>query len=221
MAMSKAELKNAFREAASYEFREIPQDDSQIQYEFSAAFEERMEKIIKKDRTFFWKFVNTASKRAAVVAVVCMALLLTACSVPAIREPIVRFIVEVFDWGDHYTFEGDTTDTISKEYEMSFVPEGFALTDTFEDVTAIVRTYKNENGDMIRYTQSITDGTWLAVDNEHSEHTILEIAGNETHFYIQGGISTAMWSEDSYMFKIVYHGYVAEDVLIKMVESVE
>lgn len=38
MAMTKAELKNAFREAASYELREIPRDDSQIQHEFSPEF---------------------------------------------------------------------------------------------------------------------------------------------------------------------------------------
>lgn len=221
MAMSKAELKNAFREAASYEFREIPQNDSQIQYEFSASFEERMEKIIKKDRSFFWKFVNTASKRAAVVAVVCMALILTACSVPAIREPIVRFIVEIFDGGNVYDFEGDITDTISQKYEMTFVPDGFTLIDTFACDGGITYTYENESGKKILFDQAITDGTFLSVDNENGTYKIIEVAGHETHLYFRGTTSVAFWIEDVYFFQITSNDSITEETLIKMVESVE
>lgn len=50
MAMSKSELLNAFREAASFEFREIPRDDSQIQHKFSAEFEKKMEQLLKKEK---------------------------------------------------------------------------------------------------------------------------------------------------------------------------
>lgn len=48
MAMTKQELFQAFREAASLEFAHIPRDDSQIQYVFSDDFEKRMKALIEQ-----------------------------------------------------------------------------------------------------------------------------------------------------------------------------
>lgn len=221
MAMTKSELKNAFREAASYEFSEIPQNDSEIAYECSSAFEEKLDKLIKKNQKFTWRMVNTFEKRAACFAAVFVMLCLTACSVPAIRESIVNFIIEKTDISNDYEFEGNITDTISREYEMTYIPEGFTLTDTFRSDPGITKTYENEAGDRIRFSQIITDGGWLSVDSERSEFKILEVAGNETHLYTWDGISFAMWSEDSYLFEISYHGTISEEDLIKLIESVE
>ena len=221
MAMSKAELQKAFREAASFEFAEIPRDDMQIQYEFSAAFETKMERLLQKEKKFTWRFVNTAAKRAAVAVAVCMLLILTACSVPAIREPIVRFIVEIFDGGNVYDFEGDITDTISQKYEMTFVPDGFTLIDTFACDGGITYTYENESGKKILFDQAVTDGTSLSVDNENGTYKIIEVAGHETHLYFRGTTSVAFWIEDVYFFQITSNDSITEETLIKMVESVE
>lgn len=48
MSMNKQELFQAFREAASMEFAEVPRDDSQINYIFSADFEDRMNSLIRQ-----------------------------------------------------------------------------------------------------------------------------------------------------------------------------
>jgi len=48
MSMNKQELFQAFREAASMEFAEIPRDDSQIQHIFSADFEDKMNILIRQ-----------------------------------------------------------------------------------------------------------------------------------------------------------------------------
>uniref|UniRef100_UPI004056E156 hypothetical protein n=1 Tax=Agathobacter sp. TaxID=2021311 RepID=UPI004056E156 len=48
MSMSKQELFQAFREAASMEFAEIPRDNSQIKFVFSKDFENRMNSLIKQ-----------------------------------------------------------------------------------------------------------------------------------------------------------------------------
>lgn len=96
MSMTKAELKNAFREAAAYEFRDIPHDESLIQYEFSAEFEKKMSKLINRQKKKTWHWVNTAPKRIALIAAVAIMLFTTACSVPEIREPVVKFFSEVY-----------------------------------------------------------------------------------------------------------------------------
>lgn len=50
MAMTKIDLMNAFREAASYEFRDIPKNDFQIQHEFSLSFLSKMERILSQEQ---------------------------------------------------------------------------------------------------------------------------------------------------------------------------
>lgn len=221
MSMTKAELKNAFREAASYEFREVPRDDSQIQHEFSPEFEQKIAKLIRKEKEFFWHFVNTASKRVAVIAAVLVMLLTTACSVEAIREPIVRFLIEVYESFTEYTFEGEKSETITKEYQMSTVPEGFTQTDYFKDDAGITTTYKNEQGDMIRFSQTITSGTDITIDGEHAKTKVVDVSGREVQLYLREDISVAFWIEDIYVLKIVYHGNISEQGLVDIVNTIE
>lgn len=49
MTITKKELLQAFREAASMEFEDIPRDNSQIQHIFSEDFEDRMNHLLKKE----------------------------------------------------------------------------------------------------------------------------------------------------------------------------
>lgn len=220
MAMTKAELKNAFREAASYEFREIPRDDSQIQHEFSPEFERKIEKLIRKEKKFLWHFVNTASKRVAVIAAVFVMLFTTACSVEAIREPIVRFLIEVYESFTEYTFEGDKSDTITKEYQISKVPEGFTQTEYLKADTGITTTYKNTYSDIIRFSQTITDDTNLFIDGENGNEKVLEISGREIHLYVRESFIHAMWIEDGYLLEIVCHGDFTEQDVKNLIESI-
>ena len=48
MSINKQELFQAFREVASLEFAEVSRDDSQINYTFSADFEDRMNFLIRQ-----------------------------------------------------------------------------------------------------------------------------------------------------------------------------
>lgn len=220
MSMTKAELKNAFREAASYEFREIPRDDSQIQHEFSPEFERKMAKLIRKEKRVFWHFVNTASKRVAVIAAVLVMLLTTACSVEAIREPIVRFLIEVYETFTEYTFEGEKSDTITKEYQISTVPEGFTQTEYLKADTGITTTFKNTYSDIIRFSQTITDDTNLFIDGENGNEKVLEISDREIHLYVRERFIHAMWIENGYLLEIVCHGAFTEQDVKNLIESI-
>lgn len=220
MSMTKAELKKAFREAASYEFRDVPRDDSLIQHEFSPEFERKIEKLIRKEKTFFWHFVNTASKRVAVIAVVLVMLFTTACSMEAIREPIVRFLIEVYESFTEYRFEGEKSGTITKEYTMTTVPEGYEETDYLKDEVGITTTYENSYGNMIRFSQTITDETYLSIDGEYAETEVRDVSGREVHLYLRDGISVAFWIEDTYLLKIVCHGSFTEQDIIDIIESI-
>lgn len=221
MSMTKDELKNAFREAASYEFHDIPCDDSLIQHEFSPEFEQKMEKLIRQEHSFFWHFINTTSKRIAVFAVVFIMLFTTACSVDSIREPIVHFLITIYETFTEYTFEGENSEMITQEYQITSIPTGFIQTDCFKDDTGIVTTYENELGDKIRFSQTITAQTDITVDIEHAETEIVDVSGREVQLYLRENISVAFWIENNYLLKIVCHGNFNAEDIIDIINTIE
>lgn len=224
MAMSKAELQKAFREAASFEFAEIPRDDMQIQYEFSAAFETKMERLLQKEKKFTWRLVNTAAKRAAVAIAVCMVLILTACSVPAIRDPIINFIIEVFDIDIRYSYDNNAPDGITTEYHLSYVPSGFMEVDTLQVAGYIEVDYKDENGNMIEFSQTNGDTT-RTVDTEYVQSKTLDVNGREVHLHYyndqKNDLILALWIENSYYFEVLCVGDFDEQTVIEIVSNVK
>lgn len=221
MSMTKAQLKNAFREAAAYEFRDILRDESLIQYEFSAEFEKKMNKLISSQKKKTWHWVNTAPKRIALIAAVAIMLFTTACSVPEIREPVVEFVTEVYETFREFFFEADDTAVITQKYGLTALPNGFEKIDTLENDTVIITTYENTNGDVISFTQNASDKATTFVDAEHGEYNILNVADYEVHIYTREGIIHAVWGYDTYLFEIICYGDFNEQDMIDMIESVK
>ena len=220
MSMTKAELKKAFREAASYEFRDVPCNDSQIQHTFSPEFEQRIAKLIQKEKSVFWHFVNTASKRVAAIIIVLVMLFTTACSVKAIREPLVRFLTEVHETFTEYFFDGEKTTAITDKYHISVIPNGFTEESVFETDTATTVVYKNTQGNTIHFAQAVTEGTTVYLDTEKADSKTIAVAEYEVQLYSQDGGLFAMWTHDGYYFEIVCYGDFGEDDMINLIHSV-
>lgn len=220
MAMTKVELMSAFREAATYEFRDIPRDDSQISHQFSEAFENKIAKLIHKEKSFFWHIVNTASKRAAVIVLVLVMLFTTACSVKAIREPIVRFLTEVYETFTEYFFEGEKTSVISEQYYISAIPDGFVEESAYETDTTINIVYRSGENNTIHYTQAVTDETTIYLDTEKADSKTITVSEYEVHLYTQEGVLYAMWTSNGYYFEIICYGDFSEDDIVGLIQSV-
>lgn len=220
MSMTKAELKKAFREAASYEFRDIPFNDSQIQHTFSPEFEQRIAKLIQNEKSVFWHFVNTASKRAAAIIIVLVMLFTTACSVKAIREPLVRFLTEVHETFTEYFFDGEKTTSITEKYQLSVIPNGFTEESVFETDTVTTIVYKNAQGNEIHFAQAVTDETTIYLDTEKANSKTITVSEYEVQLYSQDGVSFAMWTHDGYYFEIVCYGDFSEDDIVSLIHSV-
>ena len=90
-------LKTALREAASREFAGMPQSDDDITYTFSPRFTRRMNRLAKAEKNWLWRMTSTASKRAAAAGIAMILIALTACSIPAIREPVAAFFKGTYE----------------------------------------------------------------------------------------------------------------------------
>lgn len=168
MSMSKSKFKNAFREVVSSEFAHIPCDEGSIDYTFSERFNKKMDKLIKAQRKSYYFLINTAAKRVAVIFVAFLTMFTASMSVKAIREPVINFVVEVYESFTRYFFDGDTTDNIDKVYTITDLPSGFTEFNKFENETNITTVYQNSNGNIIEFTQGISDNTTFNIDTENS-----------------------------------------------------
>ena len=151
MSMSREEFKAAFREVVSSEFAHIPTDESSIDFTFSEKFIKRMDKLIRAQRKSYYKFINTAAKRAAVIFAAIITLFTASLSVKAIREPVVRFVKRVYETFIHYSYTGDKTEKIEREYTITNLPYGFKQTNKIENDVSITTEFKDDLGNVIEF----------------------------------------------------------------------
>lgn len=132
MSMTRSEFNETFRSVISEEFADIP-PESEIQYEFSKEFLDKMQKLIngteddthkaqKKHRS------SVAIKRIVALAAALIVLFAGIMSVGAVREPVVNFIVKTYEGFKRVLFSGDSLTEIDHVYAFAEVPEGFVET---------------------------------------------------------------------------------------------
>ena len=222
MAITKTEFKKAFREIVSLEFSHIPTDENSIEYTFSEKFIKKMNKLIKAQKKSYWRFINTTSKRVAIILLSIFTIFSTAFSVKAIREPILNFIKQVYESFTHYSFEGDTTRTIAKEYIITYIPDGFEQTNKLKNDYSINTTYENPSGDIIEFSQKITEKHSGAFKNNENT-TISKITVNsiEIELYEWYDIKNAIWIYDGYHFELNCYGNVDLNTIKEIIQSVK
>ena len=205
MLMSKDDFKKAFREAISSEFSQIPCDEDSIDFTFSERFNKKMSKLIKSQKKSYYFLINTASKRVAVLLLAVLTLFTASMSIKAIREPVVKFIVEVYESFTRYFFEGDTADEIDKEYTITKLPIGYSETNKFKGRNSITTIYEDENGNKIEFIQGISNNTEFNLDFEHSNVQTIYIDNEKIELYEWDEMSCAFWTKDGYVFNLIYN----------------
>ena len=220
LSMSREEFKAAFREVVSSEFAQIPTDEDSIDFTFSEKFIKRMDKLIRAQRKSYYKFINTAAKRAAVIFAAIITLFTASLSVKAIREPVVRFIRQVYETFIHYTFEGEIQPKIKKEFFIKTLPDGFIQHDKIESDLAITTIYVNDNN-TIKFTQQSTNNANHFFDNESGTLTKVTISGINVDIYESENIKHAVWTDEGYFFKLTCIGEINIDSVTMMIESIQ
>ena len=221
MAITRNEFLEALRRVVSAEFEQIPKKEEEIDYTFSPRFMKRMLRLFRNRKKLCWRFVNTGAKRVAVIFIAAALVFATACSFKPIREPIMRFITEIYETFTAYFFEGDTVDVIEKEYTLEEPPEGFAEVDKVVSETLITTTYENGKGDVITITQMPTDESRIALDREMESAVTETVDGIEVILYDLGKRKQVMWIKDYYYFQISCKGEVDLEILKDLVTKLK
>lgn len=187
--------------------------------------EAKMQKLIAKERKFYYYWINTLGKRvAAIILAIILCLTTVTFSVRALREPVVRFIVETFEKFSNVIFVNDKSqddinaDLILEKMNPTYIPNGFMEEATFDDAMGYQVIYSNGT-ETIMYMQAINKEGVLQANTENVEYEEFNINGYDAIYYFNKGTNTIVISGEKYIF--TFESTIEKDELTKMAESIE
>ena len=222
-----ATLKAALKEVCYLELEDIPSEEvlsADDTLTFSATFERRMKKLIRRaDHPIRHRVAQAA-------ACLLLAVLLSGCTVLAIspeaREAFVGWVREVSEVWFVYHYTGETQDTPTDVvYCPTWVPDGYSQALVPELSGQVNILYKDDEGHMMLFAYSNSSSTLylgsVGSDVVPSKVTINDISAD---FYLDADDTQAnylVWinPENDIIFWI--GGNFSKDIMIRIAESVE
>lgn len=222
MAMTKAEVRRAFREAMAADYADIPAKED-IDHVFSPAFYAKMDALIAEQKRGSWRLLSRQSRRALVAAAILAASLLLVACTPKLREAVSELVVTVYE--TFVRFTSDSTDgqlraEIETVYEFVPVPDGFEIvSQAKENPYHIETTYIDSSGNRIDLHQFIVTFSGGITDAEKSDSFSKMISGISVWFSSTDDLQTATFIYDGYRFAIRCIGMTSQTEFEALVES--
>ena len=159
-------------------------------------------------------------KMKRIVAIlIAAALLLTSCAVifrNEIREVFEEFFVKLT-----YSGDGMGSDTIEEVYELTYLPEGYSLTDKNVRPLHIKWEYTNEDNNMIKFEQRVLDTSKFTVDSESGYSEIKEIEEYDVYYRKNSKQHFYVWNENKYSFCLISDLKISDDVLVEIINGIK
>ncbi len=200
-------------EAVNLEYIDIPNpDELEYGYRFSAAFENKMKKLInkserlKKESDIKYIHIGKRSfrKTAVLIAVIIMIMTLVAC---AVRLVVIWNETDNKEQGTlDVTFEvqGDV-DTKNIEFIYPEVPEGFEIVKEHKSDQLLGIEYANSKGEIIIYSQCKgLENMGMSIDNDDEGFFEAEVNGHKAYARKdekQGNF--LIWSDGTFFYSII------------------
>lgn len=227
--MFSAKEKTVIYEAFDLYYKEycktLPTKEELSHVEIPNQLDAKMQKLIARERKFYYYWLNTVGKRvAAIILVIVLSLTTITFSVKALREPFVRFIIETFEKFSSIIVVNDKNeDDIVVDYSFekinpTYIPNGFMEEATSDDAMGYQVIYSSGN-ETIMYMQALNSEGILQANTENITYKDIEINGYAAISYSNKQTNTIVVSGDKYIFTV--EGTIEIEELIKISESIE
>ena len=217
--MTREEFKEALRIVASQEFADIPLNPPE--HVFSQKYERKMKRLLDSLNKHGRAPLSILHKTALIAAACLIIFIASVTQIKAIREPLIEFIMKIYETFIDVDFTGNGPAFIVQEYQLNYVPEEYALTDKRASSNSIYYQYKNPSNNAIIFIQELLLNKQAFIDNEHGEITNILVADKEVLVYKSDFSIAAYWSQDGYYMKLTCIGDFDEATIISMIESVK
>lgn len=218
-------LKKALDIIAKEQATEFPSAEECAYVTFSAEFENKMQKLIKRQSKPYYYLINTVGKRVACIVI---AALITLSSitfgVKAIREAVIEFIVETFEKFSIVGFdEEDTQDNnnfIETYYAPTYIPDGYELKIDEKLLTYQSIRYESKNN-YILFRQNLLHTKATYLDTEDASYEEVSVLGKKAFYTVKEKIALLYWNDSKYSLLIQTESDLEKEELIKIAESIK
>lgn len=232
--MTRSIFESALLDAVLEDFADIPENEDDIDWEFSPQFLEKMEALIRKTKRRTWRYVNTTAKRVLLVAIISVLLACSAMAIPGVRNAVIRFFATEKGPKFEFTFDAaqsaNVPERIETVYFPAYIPEGYHKLETFWLIDPSLISVAWENGEhakeYIMYAQRCLPkspdpiGFALNADNAETQTLIL---GDYEVFYVHhlGAEQTYSWTNDEYFFSMNFPEHMSQEEMQKIFFSIQ
>ena len=183
-----------------HELMQLPaESELQEVLSLSQAFARRMEKLW---RSTVSKTTRRKTKQILLVAILA-AMMASVMSVQAIREPVVNFLMDIYDRCTDIIFQTSANEAVEEiDFYVPAPPAGYVETGREELQTQVKVEYATRSGGYMRYTQYDLEGLSLSVDTEDADVRGEEIQGISVFTYSKNGMNSIVWSDGNFGYKV-------------------
>lgn len=203
-------------------------DDSEVEgITFSDRFERKMNRLLFHQKHFYYKLINTAVKRVACFIIALLTIMsITTFSVKAFRDPLVNFIVEVFEKGSRLFFTTDEQSEITEFIPKppKYIPKAFNKTimESKEKSTYFVLYEDSNDGTFSFYQTKYSKAANVSVNTEGVGYKYVTIKGKYTALVSENlGDISLVFSTDKDIFLLALSSKYTEAEIIKIAESID
>lgn len=205
---------------------EQPSDEALAKITFSPTFEEKMRRLLRRQKCGYYVLFGTAGRRvASVLLALLVGMTITTFSVKALRDPVVRFFTEVFERFTSVLFVNDEPTSaagriVIKPVAPTYIPEGYTAERQISDNKAMHRiAYYNANEDKrLIYTQRMDEVGTMGVNTENIDYHPVTVNGLDGIAYAQNDSTAVMFAHSYYTFTI--KGPLSEEELLRIAASI-
>lgn len=214
-------FKEALKVSMEKELDTIPQNTSLNEYHnFSAEFERRMKRLIKKANIKYININKFRIRRSIAAASIIIIMAAASMHVEAVRLPVIRLTEKIYTEFSEILFNNEENievpETIEDVYVPAYIPKGYTLKEEEDMRLMHFFVYTNEKEQII-YVDQFTLGVSMAVDTEGITTEEITINGMNGIIYSKRGLTTIIVNDNSYVHMI--SGYESREEIIKIAES--
>lgn len=197
-------------------------EQENLPHEFSEQHKKRMRKIFRKAKRieFYKEHRKRIVKIAASFLVIICASVITVTQVEAFRMPLLDFFYQVKEKSTFFGVSADSGRKLTKnfqEYEPTYKPEGFVVTEVHEEEKKFWIKYENEKGSIYRFYffNEVRD---VALDTEDAMASDVEINGRKTSIVEKDNETRFIMYEENSLFFLT--GMLSLKEAYKIMESI-
>lgn len=215
-------LRRAFEEYVGVQDALLPDEEALACVTFSERFEERMRRMIRRQRYGYYVLFGTAARRvASVLIALLIAATVATVSVEALREKVAEFFVRVYEKYTQVFFVEDAP-ALSREITIepkrpTYIPEGYEIVE--EELTEVTYyvMYANDNREYFCLEQR-SNGAGIQIDTEESRYITINIIEQCAVIYQNKETISILFTDDIYSYDLC--GDCSIEDLISIAESI-